>query len=109
MNQRETKGEAQRTQSNREELVERIAQALPEDGVLDVSPSFHLARSSRPTAPIHSLYQPAFCVVAQGRKQALLGEEVFRYDPGHYLIYTSPSNFRKGKADSVRAVSLRLT
>ncbi len=34
------------------------------------------------------MYQPAFCVVAQGRKQALLGEEVFRYDPGHYLIYT---------------------
>ena len=53
-----------------------------------MSPSFRLARSSRPTEPIHSMYQPAFCVVAQGRKQALLGEEVFRYDPGHYLIYT---------------------
>jgi len=34
------------------------------------------------------VYQPAFCFVAQGRKQALLGEEIFRYDPGHYLIYT---------------------
>jgi AraC-like DNA-binding protein len=88
MNQRETKREAQRIQSNREELVERIARALPEDGSLDVFPGFRLARSSKPTEPVHAVYQPAFCFVAQGRKQALLGEEVFRYDPGNYLIYT---------------------
>jgi len=88
MKQKEAKREEQRTQSNREELAERIAQALPEDGTLDVSPDFRLARSSRPTAPVHAVYEPAFCFVAQGSKQALLGEEVFRYDPGHYLIFT---------------------
>ena len=88
MNQKEVKREEQRTKSNREELVERIAQAIPEDGILDVSPGFRLARSSRPTAPVHDVYEPAFCFVAQGSKQALLGEEVFRYDPGHYLIFT---------------------
>jgi AraC-like DNA-binding protein len=88
MNQREAKREEQRIQSNREELVERIVKALPEDGYVDAFPDFRLVRSSRPTEPIHSMYQPAFCFVAQGRKQALLGEEIFRYDPGHYLIYT---------------------
>jgi AraC-like DNA-binding protein len=88
MKQKEAKREEQRTQSSREELAERIAQALPEDGILDVSPGFRLARSSRPTAPVHAIYEPAFCFVAQGSKQALLGEEVFRYDPGHYLIFT---------------------
>jgi len=88
MKQKEAKREERRTQSNREELAERIAQALPEDGTLDVSPDFRLARSSRPTAPVHAVYEPAFCFVAQGSKQALLGEEVFRYDPGHYLIFT---------------------
>src|SRR6185503_11346017 len=111
MNQREAKREEQRTQSNREELVERIAHALPADGTLDVSPSFRLARSSRPTEPIHSLYQPAFCGVAQGRKQALLGEEVFRYDPGHYLIYTVdlPLTFRVEEASKERPyLGLRL-
>ena len=104
MNQRDVNREAQRIQSNREELVDRIAQALPEDGTLDVSASFRLARSSKPTQPIHSLYQPAFCVVAQGRKQALLGEEVFRYDPGHYLIYTVdlPLTFRVEEASKER-------
>jgi AraC-like DNA-binding protein len=88
MSHREAKREEQRIQSNREELIERIVQALPEDGYVDAFPDFRLVRSSRPTEPIHSMYQPAFCFVAQGRKQALLGEEVFRYDPGHYLIYT---------------------
>ena len=104
MNQKEAKREEQRIQSNKEELVERIAQALPEDGTWDVSPSFRLARSSRPTEPIHAMYQPAFCVVAQGRKQALLGEEVFRYDPGHYLIYTVdlPLTFQVEEASKER-------
>ncbi|MBK9314403.1 MAG: AraC family transcriptional regulator [Acidobacteria bacterium] len=104
MDNREAQRELQRQQSNRNELVERIARTLPEDGTLDVSTSFRLARSSRPTDPIHSMYQPAFCVVAQGRKQALLGEEVFRYDPGHYLIYTVdlPLTFRVEEASKER-------
>ncbi|MFN7929514.1 MAG: AraC family transcriptional regulator [Blastocatellia bacterium] len=104
MDKQEAKREAQRIQSNQEELVERIARALPSNGTLDVSPSFRLARSSKPTEPIHSLYQPAFCVVAQGRKQALLGEEVFRYDPGNYLIYTVdlPLTFRVEEASKAQ-------
>lgn len=104
MNSKDSKREAQRVQSNREELVDRIARALPEDGTLDVSPSFRLARSSSPTEPIHSLYQPSFCVVAQGRKQALLGQEVFRYDSGHYLIYTVdlPLTFQVKEASKER-------
>jgi len=111
MNQTEAKREEQRTKSNKEELVERIAHALPEDGTLDVSTSFRLARSSKPTEPIHSLYQPSFCVVAQGCKQALLGDEVFRYDPGHYLIYTVdlPLTFRVEEASKERPyLGLRL-
>lgn len=75
-------------QSNREELIDRIQRALPEDGALDVLQNFRLARSSKPTEPVRAVYQPAFCFVAQGRKHALLGEEVFRYDPGNYLIFT---------------------
>lgn len=104
MDSTETKRETQRAQNNREELVERIARALPQDGTLDVSSSFRLARSSSPTEPIHALYQPAFCVVAQGRKQALLGEELFRYDSGHYLIYTVdlPLTFQVEEASKER-------
>src|SRR5438128_1087086 len=88
MNHREAKREKQRMQSKRDELIERMARAIPEDGILEVFPGVFLGRSSKPTEMLHSVFKPAFCVIAQGSKQVLLGEEVFRYDPGHYLIST---------------------
>lgn len=72
----------------REELIERMMEMLPEDGVLEPSPGLFLAHSSKPMESVHSIYQPAFCFIVQGGKRALLGEEVFWYDPGHYLLYT---------------------
>lgn len=88
MNQQEAEREKQRIQNNRDELVERMSRAIPVDGVLEVYPSLFLASSSKPTENVHSVFTPAFCVIAQGSKQVLLGEEVFRYDSGHYLIST---------------------
>ena len=88
MSHQEAKREKQRMQSDREELVERMARAIPEDGTAEVFPGLFLGRSSQPTERVHSVFKPAFCVIAQGSKQVLLGEEVFRYDPGHYLIST---------------------
>src|SRR5437762_10247206 len=88
MNHREAKREKQRLQSDREELVERMARILPEDGSFEALDGFFLSRSSKPMESVHSLYQPAFCFVVQGGKRVLLGEEVFWYDPGHYLIFT---------------------
>jgi AraC-like DNA-binding protein len=37
---------------------------------------------------VQSVYEASFCLVIQGRKSVLLGEEVLRYDPGHFLIFT---------------------
>src|SRR6266403_2198067 len=88
MNHREANREEQRLQSDREELVDRMARAIPEDGISEVFPGLFLGRSSQPTEKLHSVFKPAFCVIAQGSKQVLLGEEVFRYDPGHFLIST---------------------
>src|SRR5258708_5623568 len=88
MNHREANREKQRLQSSREELVDRMARAIPEDGMLEVFPGLFLGRSSQPTEKLHSVFKPAFCVIAQGSKQVLLGEEAFRYEPGHYLIST---------------------
>src|SRR5918997_6601445 len=30
-----------------------------------------------------------FCVIAQGSKEILLGDELYRYDPNHYLVTTA--------------------
>lgn len=75
-------------QSNRDELLERMAQALPEDGAREALDGLFLARLTKPMESALALYQPAFCFVVQGGKQVLVGEEVLWYDPGHYLLFT---------------------
>ena len=82
------KREAQRVRSNREELLERMARALREDGAREALDGLFLARLTKPTESPLALYQPAFCLVAQGGKQVLVGDEVLWYDPGHYLLFT---------------------
>ena len=78
----------QQRQSIRDELVVRMATALLQDGALEAFPGFFLARLSKPTDSVQAVYHPAFCLVAQGGKDVLLGEELYHYDPGHYLIFT---------------------
>ncbi len=80
--------EAQRVQANREELVERIARAMREDGTAQPLQGLHLNRSSLPTEPLHGVTKPSLCVIAQGSKEVLLGESRYRYDPLHYLLAT---------------------
>ena len=80
--------EAQRAQANRQELVERIAQAIREDGRVEPLKGLYLHRSSSPTEPVHGVSKPAFCVIAQGSKEVFLGENRYQYDPEHYLLTT---------------------
>jgi len=80
--------EAERAQANREELVERIARAMREDGTTQPLQGLHLSRSSLPLKPLHSVLEPSLCVIAQGSKEVLLGDSRYRYDPSHYLLAT---------------------
>ena len=45
-----------------------------------------LYRFSRPTQPFHGVYRPALCLIPQGRKLVMLGDETFAYDPSHFLL-----------------------
>ncbi|HKO95735.1 MAG TPA: AraC family transcriptional regulator [Pyrinomonadaceae bacterium] len=98
------KREVQMVPSNSEELIARMLAAVRADGTVEVFPGFRLSRASHPTEPVRSVYQPSFCFVAQGSKRVLLGEQVFKYDPEHYLIYTVdlPLTFQVEKASEDR-------
>lgn len=74
--------------ANLAELAERIGRATPEDGFVEVQPGVHCYRKSQPGERVHSVCEPSFCVMAQGSKVILLGDETYRYDPAHYLITT---------------------
>jgi len=78
----------QRIEASRTELIERMTRAVPGNDVLEIFPGVFLARASRMNEPFHYVFRPAFCVIAQGSKQVLLGDDAFLYDPGHYLIST---------------------
>jgi AraC-like DNA-binding protein len=39
--------------------------------------------------PLHSVYEPVFCVIAQGSKEVFLSNERYVYDPSHYLLVTA--------------------
>lgn len=80
--------QARRMEADRQELAERLARAVPRDGLADPYPGLNLARFARPTELHHGFYEPCFCVIAQGAKTLTLGERTFRYDPFHYMIAT---------------------
>jgi AraC-like DNA-binding protein len=104
--------EEPRAQAGRDELAERIARAVREDGTVEPLEGLHLARaSSSPTEAVHGVSTPAFCVIAQGSKEILLGDDRYRYDPAHYLIATAalPVSGRILEASEERPyLSLRL-
>ena len=88
MNDPQAKREADRAQANRDELTQRIAQAIRHDGTIEPLKGLHFNRSSSPSECLHSVSIPAFCAIAQGSKEVLLGSDRYQYDPMHYLLAT---------------------
>src|SRR5918994_642661 len=86
MNRPQTEREVRMAQAGRQELVERVTQAVSEDGDVEAPGGLRLLRRSSPTPKDHGVSSPAVCVIAQGSKEVLLGDECYRYDANHYLI-----------------------
>jgi AraC-like DNA-binding protein len=49
-------------------------------------PGLTLYQRAEPTQPASAMYEPSVCVVAQGAKRVMLGDDVFVYDQKHFLI-----------------------
>jgi len=59
MNSREAKRDEKWVQSNRGELLERMARAVPEDGAIEALEGLFLARLTKPIESPLALYRPA--------------------------------------------------
>ncbi|MEN2468730.1 AraC family transcriptional regulator [Burkholderia sp. GS2Y] len=76
-----------RTMEKITDLAALIARHAPADGAVDTAiEGLGLLRSSATTEPVHTLYEPSCCIVAQGRKRAVVGGRAYQYDPSNYLI-----------------------
>lgn len=70
-----------------DELVALAGRLVTSDGIHPTAiPRLALIRSCQPTEPLHALHEPALCIVLQGRKQVMLGEQIHLYDRTHYLV-----------------------
>ncbi|WML26874.1 AraC family transcriptional regulator [Neobacillus sp. OS1-33] len=69
------------------ELTQLILRYSEQDGVHPtLIPSLYLIRESIITEPISRVNEPSFCIIVQGEKDVLLGQNHFRYGPGNYIV-----------------------
>ncbi|MFP3845274.1 AraC family transcriptional regulator [Priestia filamentosa] len=69
------------------EISKLIEQYSGRDSVHATSiPSLFLIRESITIEPISRVNEPSFCLILQGEKDVWLGEELFRFCPGKYIV-----------------------
>jgi AraC-like DNA-binding protein len=73
-----------------EELAHLIRAYAPHDGTFELRiPGLHASRSSRTnTECAHALRLPSLCIIAQGAKTVIVGQEVYEYDPSRMLVFS---------------------
>jgi len=81
--------EQDRERASSTELAERIARLVRPDGPVEAAPGLFLFRYSEPVGPVYAVSDPSFCIIVQGSKELLLGNERFRYDASRYLLVTA--------------------
>lgn len=70
-------------------LASRIDRWVMQNGKPETAiPSLLLRRWTTPSLPTSYMHEPSLCLIAQGSKRVLLGEETYQYDANHYLITT---------------------
>ncbi|AJY75089.1 AraC family transcriptional regulator [Paenibacillus beijingensis] len=78
---------SERIYRQQEELAKLIECYSGRDGVHATAiPSLFFTRRSKVSGSNFGVYNPSFCIVVQGVKEVLLGQERFRYGPADYLV-----------------------
>lgn len=83
-------GAAGVSRQNVTRLAGLLSAHAPHDGSFELCiPGVHAIRASRPSAElVHGLHRPALCLIAQGAKTVMLGEEFYEYDASRMLIFS---------------------
>ncbi|HEY7181179.1 MAG TPA: AraC family transcriptional regulator [Blastocatellia bacterium] len=69
------------------ELARLVGRNIGADGIHATAiPRLFLIRRSQPTEPCPTVYDPALCIVVQGRKQVMLADEIYIYGPEQFLV-----------------------
>lgn len=67
------------------QLLNHITQG--QDGtIVTAVPGLQVFRISKPDGPKHAFASPALGLIAQGSKRIIVGDDIYVYDPMHYLV-----------------------
>ncbi|MCO5217828.1 MAG: AraC family transcriptional regulator [Thermomicrobiales bacterium] len=78
--------ENMRLRDTRSKLADQIRLRLPEDGNAEITNGVYAFRRSDTSDFFHGESRLALCLIVQGAKEVMVGEQVYHYDPDHYLI-----------------------
>jgi AraC-like DNA-binding protein len=56
------------------------------DQPMTAIPGLSLSRRDKPTQPMSHMYEPIICLIAQGAKRVLLGDDTYVFDAHHFLL-----------------------
>ena len=76
------------TRAPMDEICDAIARHCRPARQATAIPGLTLFHAREPNRPINTVYRPTLCIVAQGRKQVVLGDRIFEYDASKYLVVT---------------------
>ncbi|WP_443114619.1 AraC family transcriptional regulator [Herbaspirillum seropedicae] len=81
-------GEEARFQAMQQELLQLLEHyTTGVEGMLETAiPNMEIYRITCPSGPKHAVQKPVFAVIAQGSKRIFVGDEIYEYDPMHYLV-----------------------
>ncbi|CUV66066.1 Transcriptional regulator, AraC family [Sulfurovum sp. enrichment culture clone C5] len=84
-------------ESSRKELIDFIIKKYDTYGeIVTQIPSLHLYKINEISEFIHIIYEPSVCIILQGSKAVGLGNNMYSYDPGKYLLVSTniPANIK---------------
>jgi AraC-like DNA-binding protein len=75
------------THSQRAELAQLVDGLVSGDGMHPTAiEPLYLIRCGTPGEMTYGVHKPALCIIVQGGKEVRLADELYRYDPLHYLV-----------------------
>jgi hypothetical protein len=77
-------------ESDPAQLASCLAAYAPHDGSFQMRvPGLQVSRFSRINGEcVHALRSPSLCIIAQGAKTVIVGEEVYRYDAARMIVFS---------------------
>lgn len=70
-----------------QELLSKVNELKLDEGFNEtLIPGFKIIYTIHPHEKVQAVYKPSICVVLQGSKKVIVGESIYTYSPGEYIV-----------------------